>query len=111
MLQVLNCDEDTIEHLMHCCLWSKDSLIQHYLDHPVSLRKEAGLTGDPAIPPPIEGAELMCPVCLLSAPASDMLWLWCNHACCKVGVAKIRVTLGQMSSPLTSPVLLEVPPP
>ena len=73
-----------MEHLLHCCFWSKDSLIQHYLDHPESLRKEAGLSGDPAIPPPTKGAELTCPVCLLTVPTSEMLWLWCNHASCKV---------------------------
>ena len=84
--QVLGGDVDSIEHLLHCCLWSKDSLIQHYLDHPESLRKEAGLSGDPPIPPPTEGEELVCPVCLLSVPTSEMLWLWCNHACCKVGL-------------------------
>ena len=85
MLQVLGCDEDTIEHLLHCCLWSKDSLIQHFVDDPNALRREAGLTGNPAIPPPTEGAELTCPVCLLSVPTSEMLWLWCNHVSCKVG--------------------------
>lgn len=85
ILQVLGCDEDSIEHLLHCCLWSKDSLIQHFVDDPDALRREAGLTGNPSIPPPTEGAELTCPVCLLSVPTSEMLWLWCNHVCCKVG--------------------------
>ena len=84
-LQVLGCDEDSIEHVLHCCLWSKDSLIQHFVDDPDALRREAGLTGNPAIPPPSEGAELTCPVCLLTVPTSEMLWLWCNHVCCKVG--------------------------
>ena len=98
MLQVLDFDEDSIEHLLHCCLWSKDSLIQDFLDHPEGLRREMGLTGNPAIPPPAKGVELTCPVCLLSVPTSDMLWLWCNHACCKVGVVYVHVTTTVCSS-------------
>ena len=84
LVQVLEVDEDSMEHLLHCCLWSTDSLIQHYLDHPESLCKEVGLRGDPAIPPPAKGDKLSCPICLLNVPTTDMLWLWCNHACCKV---------------------------
>ena len=82
--QVHGVDEDSMEHLLHCCLWSTDSLIQHYLDHPASLCREVGLSGEPAIPPPTKGAKLSCPICLLNVPTTDMLWLWCNHACCKV---------------------------
>lgn len=95
---------DSIEHLLHCCFWSQDSLIQHYIDHPMTLRKETGLTGDPAIPPPAKGAELACPVCLLVVPTSDMLWLWCNHACCKVSVVSPSLYLSSSTAhphPLT----------
>lgn len=103
---------DSIEHLLHCCFWSQDSLIQHYIDHPMTLRKETGLTGDPAIPPPAKGAELACPICLLVVPTSDMLWLWCNHACCKVSVVSPSLYLSSSTAhphpltPHTSP-----PPP
>ena len=81
---VLKVDRKNLELLLHHFQWNKDVLIQQYLDGSSKVLEEAGLSGKAVTSPPNRRRSVSCPVCLLSMPYKDLIWLWCNHACCKV---------------------------
>lgn len=81
---VLKVERKNLELLLHHFQWNKDVLIQHYLNGPSQVMEEAGLSGKAVTSPPNRRRSVSCPVCLLSMPYKELMWLWCNHACCKV---------------------------
>ncbi len=82
---VLKLNSDKLEHLLHHFQWNTDKLMQEFFTDSVAILKGVGLSGDPPHPPPSRRQTITCPVCTLSVSSRDLLWLWCNHACCQVG--------------------------
>lgn len=81
---VLKIERKNLELLLHHFQWNKDVLIQQYLIGSSKVVVEAGLLGKAVTSPPNRRRSVSCPVCLLSMPYKELIWLWCNHACCKV---------------------------
>ena len=81
---ILKLNVETLEHLFHHFQWNIDKLMQHYLNDSSAILKEAGLNGTPVGSPPTRRKSVSCPVCTSSVGPKEMLWLWCNHGCCKV---------------------------
>lgn len=81
---VLKNEKDNLELILDHFKWNKDMLIQQYLDDPTRIMKEVGLSGKAATLSPVRRHSMACPVCVLSTPYKELVWLWCNHACCKV---------------------------
>ena len=84
--QILKLDKAVVEALLIHCKWSKDRVLQQYLQNSAALMKEAGLGGADTADNPAPGSKVTCLVCLKEMGTEETAWLWCNHVCCKVHV-------------------------
>ena len=84
--QILKLDKAVVEALLIHCKWSKDRVLQQYLQNSAALMKEAGLGGADTADNPAPGSKVTCLVCLKEMGTEETAWLWCNHVCCKVGI-------------------------
>jgi len=92
LVPVLNLEEDVLEKLLHHFEWNTDHLIEEYMSDSSSVLKEVGVCGTPNSSPPSRRRSVTCPVCTMSVSSRDLLWLWCNHCCCKVHVTQLHQT-------------------